>query len=144
MKSVLTKSRLSLFNSGKFLWTFRDAYRFSMFFRRQLCVRSRVERAEREASGASPCVTVAQVELRADSMVSTSPCSESTLSSSFFSLAGASVQLRLGSRYVEVKRHTYEIREKAAPPVEVSIVHEGHRWEFHRQGVLHMQLCPAC
>lgn len=126
MKSVLTKSRLSPFSSGKFSWTFREAYRFSTFFSRRLCVRSRVERAERAASGASPCVTVARVELRADSMASTSPCSESTLSSSFFSLAGASVQLRLGSGYGEVKRRTYEIGGKAVPPVEVSIVHEGH------------------
>jgi hypothetical protein len=52
------KVELSLFSSGKLSWTFSEAYRFSTFFSRRLCVRSRAERAERAASGASPCVTV--------------------------------------------------------------------------------------
>ena len=123
---------------------FKEVYRLSTFFVRRLCVRSSVERAVRAASGASPCETVLRVELRADSIASTSACSVSTLSSSFFSRVGASAQVRLSCVYVERMRCTYEIGQKAGLLVEVAIVHKGPQWELHKQGVLHARLCPVC
>jgi len=125
MKRVRTKSRLRPFSSGKLSWTFKEAYRFSTSVSRRLCVRSRDERAERAAAGASPCATAVRVEFRADSTASTSPWSVRTLSSSFFSRVGASVQVKLSYTYKEVRRYTHEIGGKAGPPVEVSIVCEG-------------------